>query len=234
MNKKAYQVMEEDYGTGGIVFATTKRQAIKIGASMFGDGDPDYYDAIRQPSFDCYAETGKVPVIDMVELGWRFECHGCCTTIAMANDDDDDYVGPHWSSAIGTQHTAFCCHQCAMEYWSDKAAREAYVKQFLAMMEDWLKSRLDSRIEICQEETMFQRDGVTAWNYNPIVIRHATLAFKFPGSKHGWSHLRYRHENTYGGGDFIGPVFLNYYVPNGDREAFMKYVTEVQDAKNQN
>lgn len=73
---KAYVVLEEGDGTGGIVFAKSNAQARREGSERYADGDFDSVSCRRAGEFDHYY-PGPVPTSVLFEHGWWFQCGGC-------------------------------------------------------------------------------------------------------------------------------------------------------------
>ena len=108
--KVAFAVQEDTEGTGGIVFSRSSIEALRKGASTFGDGDIHGWSARRAQWADSFAATGEVPMAVAVECGWWSECHGCGRTISQ---DDLDERGLPASGVIGSLAGAtYCCQQC--------------------------------------------------------------------------------------------------------------------------
>jgi len=89
---KAFMCTHDDAdGHAEIIFAETAAKARKRYAS---NADAEYIDtrATRKAQFDHHA-PGPVPVLEMLEDGWWFECHGCSTRIDFTSDEFiEDYT----------------------------------------------------------------------------------------------------------------------------------------------
>ena len=79
--KKAYHVWDKD-GEGEdashqIVFAETSLEAIEKSDAYGMSGYMEDMGVKRQPHFDRFSDTQKVPMKEMVKHGWRYECLWC-------------------------------------------------------------------------------------------------------------------------------------------------------------
>ena len=82
----AYSVMEEDEGTGDIVFAHSDIEARRRGANEFADGEIGGVTCRRAQWADEFA-PGPVPFSAKFEQGWWVECSGCGVTIQEGGYD---------------------------------------------------------------------------------------------------------------------------------------------------
>jgi hypothetical protein len=75
----------------------------------------------RAPEFDSYAEAGKVPVLDLINAGWWFECVECSTMVSADLEDEDGnelspvYVGGH----------VYCSQKCRDSFDNQRQAEAA-------------------------------------------------------------------------------------------------------------
>ena len=220
---RAYSVLELDERTGGIIFAPDKRTARRWGANRYADGDESYVEVSRRRDLDRY-EGGGVPARVLVHDGWWFECHGCSI---MIREEDMDEAGLPIDGIVGTEGGAvFCCHQCRMEYLSEKARREAFGEAFLDMLADRVRTRFGDSAVIEPREK--HHVYVPTW-HEPMVIKMARVAFRFPGMKHGAAWVEIRHEGPYGG-ELIGPARIEVFCPRGDQTAFQAWAATTKGA----
>ncbi|MBY0361833.1 MAG: hypothetical protein K2X45_07985 [Phreatobacter sp.] len=208
---KAYAVTEPDEGMGGIVFATSARDARRLGASMYSDGDPESVESTRAPWADEFAATGIVPAKAMVAAGWWLEDHWTGLKIDL---DYLDEVGLTIDDVIGTQGgPAFACEAHAKAY-AAREARRAFARA-LALAD--LKALLAKELP---GATLVTGRYSEHWHGKDIGTRFLTaearLHFTFPGQKIGAAKLR------------IDEGVMRPYVTccNGDIEAFRAFLKD--------
>lgn len=208
----AYSCLELDEWTGGIVFAKTKRDALRIGADAFNHGDCENMEITRRKDLDRYEGVG-VPAWLLVDEGWRFECWGCGMQI---NDSELEGNGLPITGVVGKESgRIYCCHACRMESMADDAARRAFGEAFTEMLRDMVRDRFPGI-----EHNFGERPHhVYVGGGTPITVKEASVYFDFPGMKIGQASLTYRHAGLHGR-EIIGPVRPEYYCCSGDREAF--------------
>lgn len=90
---KAYMVEDKNCEAGMVIFAESSGKAKS--EALYKDGFEDYeyteLRAKRMKQFDKYSDTKKIPIREMLELGWWFGCEGCCgkeLTIDDLNNGD--------------------------------------------------------------------------------------------------------------------------------------------------
>ena len=71
---KAYACLEPYESTGAIIFARSNIEARRWSANEFHDDDIGGMSVKRAPWADKYGSRGKIPIADMVDHGWNFEC----------------------------------------------------------------------------------------------------------------------------------------------------------------
>lgn len=79
--KKAYHVWDKtgegDEAGHEVVFAETSRKAIKMSQAFGMSGYMEDMCVERQPHFDKYSDTQKIPFAEMMRHGWLYECLWC-------------------------------------------------------------------------------------------------------------------------------------------------------------
>lgn len=119
----AFAVTEPNENLGEIIFATSDIEARRRGADEYNDGDLGGMRVRRQRHFDKYLGVG-VPVSDLVEEGWHFECCGCGLKM---NEDTMEEAGLPIDGILGTQHTlSFCSEDCEVAHQKWVQARDAH------------------------------------------------------------------------------------------------------------
>jgi len=218
----AYTYNETDEWSGGVVFARSNIEARRMGANLLNMDEIAGLTVQRRPDLDQYADTG-VPARVLVEEGWWFECHGCGLRI---NDYRMEDAGLPVSGIVGyEQGRVYCSHACRMESRAEDAARDAFGKAFLDMLQDMVRARFPGA------EIHFGdgRHHASVPRYWPLVAQQAVVEFEWPGQKIGRASLEYHHATDYGA-TLIGPVRPEFRCCNGDREAFEAFAAEYPKA----
>jgi len=109
-----------------IVFARSSIEAKRDWANEHGDGDRYIagISAKRCKGWDKYA-PGPVPALEMIDDGWRFECHGCYRRIDMEAieygiDDEGGQITPPMQPYEPSPQRIWCSRAC---YDDDMAER---------------------------------------------------------------------------------------------------------------
>lgn len=208
----AYIVNETYENTGGVVFATSKREALKWGADQYADGEKELVEAVRRKDLDRYEATG-VPSSILVEEGWWFECSGCGMLI---QNDALEEAGLRASDVVGTEHgRTYCCHACRAQSLAREAAQKTFGEAFQDMLRDMVRKRFGDDVVFCERG----RNHVYVPYSDPLVIQQASVAFEFPGQKIGPATLRYEHSGQWGA-RLMGPVKPHFECCFGDKEVF--------------
>ena len=108
---KAYMCTHDDSdGHATIVFAESPGKAKQEYCSQ---ADAEYTDvrATRKPVFDQHS-PGPVPVLELLEDGWWFECAGCSTRISF---DGDQFIEDFNSEQIEEHYARQAPHILALE-----------------------------------------------------------------------------------------------------------------------
>jgi len=208
----AYTYNETDEWTGGVVFARSNIEARRMGANLLNMDEIGGLTVQRRPDFDQYADTG-VPARVLVEEGWWLECFGCDLRISDCGMED---AGLPVSGIVGyEQGRVYCSHTCRMESQAEDAARDAFGKAFLDMLQDVVRSRFPGAAIHFGDG----RHHAYVPRYWPLVVQQASVEFDWPGQKIGPASLEYRHAGDHGR-PLIGPVRPEFRCCYGDREAF--------------
>ena len=169
-----------------VTYATNGAAARRQAAGEFGCDFAEVESCRRAPSLDQYADT-DIPIREMLDLGWWFECDGCGGRMLS---DDEDYDA---SEAIGTYNgRCFCSPACRDEKLeSDLLEHDA---RLLAIGE--LKLHLQARYS----ETVIT--SVHAYANGDGHVQQAFVEFVFPGSVHGGGKLDRHAGLTVAAGDY--------------------------------
>jgi len=208
----AYTYNETDEWSGGVVFARSNIEARRLGANLLNMDEIAGLSVQRRPDLDEYVDTG-VPARVLVEEGWWFECHGCWLRLDDCGMED---AGLPVSGIVGyEQGRVYCSHACRMESQAEDAARDAFGKAFLDMLQDVVRRRFPGA------EIQFEGGRHHAYvpRYWPLVAQQARVEFDWPGQKIGRASLEYYHADAQGR-TLIGPVRPEFRCCIGDREAF--------------
>lgn len=175
---KAYAVTEEDEGTGGIVFARSKRSAISRGAPEYG-GEPEYYTAHRAEWADEFA-PGPVPFKAMFEHGWWQDCHHCGQRISTDEcDADEDLV----FDIVQRGRDVFCRPACAEAHDKDEEERARIVEETIADL-------TASLLQVIPGALPAGRPHIYVPRFKRIA-EQGILSFEFPGCRIGFAHWRF-------------------------------------------
>ncbi|MBI0530323.1 hypothetical protein [Sphingomonas sp. TX0522] len=187
---KAYTVLETTEGTGGIVFAKHSVVARREGACQFGDGDFHSVTCSRTPWADRYAEAGDVPIGEMIDMGWHFECGSCGSRI------DSDYLQERgWLSedVIGTQHTTPYCHAvCEARYGLARAEVQRLERRWIRRFRAIVRRRFPDAVLVPGEGLGGGARAYAGHSGGRLVIQDVDVRFEFPGMKVAPAWLSYR------------------------------------------
>jgi len=175
---KAYQVDGYDDSGSVIVFAKHSVIARRKGANELGIDFESVDSCSRRPGWDKYAEQGWVPVEDLVNSGWWFECTGCYARVtdeslaAPRNDDEaadfEEEYGRPWAMPVFTGRDVWCCQGC-MDDWNHKRWLE---KRAIAALPRYLRRKFPGAILVTGHASYWRKSD-----------RNAYIHFSFPGSK---------------------------------------------------
>ena len=108
---KAYMCTHDDAdGHCLIIFAST---AAKAKNAYCSQADTEYIEvrATRKKQFDRHA-PGPVPVMEMLEDGWWFECSGCGDRITL---DSGDFIEDHSAEELAASYKRQAPYQAALD-----------------------------------------------------------------------------------------------------------------------
>lgn len=235
---KAYACMETYECTGAIIFAKSNIEARKAAANEFNDSELGGMSVKRAPWADKYGSRGKIPIADMIDQGWHFECWYSGLRI---DSEIYDYGTDKWNpdtkecegdtflvgkTPVGFQEgPVFACQEYADLHWEEQRKRKEYEAEMLKMYRGMVLRRLPDAVLIDgqkygQHEHIYSAlasDGTTR------VVEQVCIPFEFPGMKHNASLHVYRNNNK---SDSIGPLLPHFMCANGDRELFEKWAKE--------
>lgn len=191
---RAFAVTEHDEGAGGIVFARHAVVARRQGACEYSSGDFDMVRCVRAPWADQFAETGVVPIADMIDAGWHFECGGCGRRI----DSDMLYerdLEP--ADLVGTQDTvAYCNAVCEAREQLYRAEAKHLERRWIRRFRKFIKLRFPDAVlvgngtgERFGGEHAYARKDRGHWR-----IEELSVQFEFPGMAIAPASLRYRRD----------------------------------------
>lgn len=212
---RAFAVLEEDEGTGGIIFARHAITARRLGANEYACGEFGYVRCNRAPWADEYTD-GCVPVSLMVENGWHFECTGC--GIRIDSDLPFEHEKPT-SGIIGHQHSAvFCDAACERAHRAERAEAERRQGRAIARFKRIVQRRFPG-VEFLtnDDQYIFREHAYVCREAGRWRMQQVSVSFAFPGMNYGPASLRY--DRGYG-----KPQKPYYTCANGDREAFQRFV----------
>ncbi|MNV69920.1 hypothetical protein D3C71_1628540 [compost metagenome] len=109
-----------------MVFATSSIAARRIGANELNT-EFEYIESCRRmPWADQYADSGKVPPLELIADGWRFECGHCYELVGEDSEhydeESDEYI-PHEPVAEG--QCIYCSPACRDAEMKERAERKA-------------------------------------------------------------------------------------------------------------
>lgn len=165
----AYNVQEEDEGTGGIVFATSSIAARREGANRYHGGDFSGLMCRRAKWADSYA-PGPVPQIAMVENGWAIKCAGCGRGIGEGYDNERRSL---FVDKVEVDGGLYCEPACRARHVFRKAAYE--------MAEITELKRLRERLWAEAPGVTFTQHGGVTWNWSDGVCDEPSIAAAWIG-----------------------------------------------------
>lgn len=172
---KAFSVIDKEEHTGGIVFASTAKEAERKGAIKYEMYDPRVTPSTRAPYADCYSDTGIVPASTLIENGWTFSCSSCGETI-----DDDAFNERDFypCDVCGNQDgPIFCNKTCKAKYEYIKALTEHFGLRWRRRLARLVKSKIPSAQII--PETIMTKPYVDKTK-NGYKINDIRVEFKIP------------------------------------------------------
>lgn len=206
-NEKAFVVLEEMEGTGGIVFAKTNAQARRIGSETYADGDFDMVTCRRAPYADHCVSTGRVPVSLLIENGWHFECAWSGMRIDLEALDELDL----WpEDVVGDQDSLVFLNGV---YEAEHRLEQAKNKHFATRWTRRLRRFVLAKFPDAKVLPSATFDVSASTCRGKTTLRHCRVAFNFPGGANGPASLDYNRDRPSG-------RKLSFYCCNGDREAF--------------
>jgi hypothetical protein len=215
---RAFEVLEQDEWTGGIVFARHNIEARKIGSHRWHDGEIGGLKSRRVPWADPYAEDGHVPAGLAIEHGWNFECRCCGRRI------DSDGLHDRRMNAkdvIGyVDGVIFCNEGCARRQRALDRMRKRREREAIR----WMRSVVIKRFGPVQFVTGRGSEHVYVTNTwmgkgmpEHWQVEQAIVSFTFLGQKVAPACLRY---DIVEFGFRTGPNRPAFACCNGDLEAF--------------
>lgn len=233
---KAYACLEPYESTGAIFFAKSDIEARRNSADEFNDGDITGMSVKRAPWADKYGSGSKIPISDMVDHGWHFECHYSGVTIdsdlyyeghEIYNDETEEYEYDETCKGkepVGFQYgPVFACQEYADKFSEDERKRKEFEANWLKFWRDYVLKKLPDAI-IINRERYGQSEhiySVKVPNTDMRTVEQVTIAFEFPGMKYN-ACLEFR-RGTYNYSE-SGPPCPHFVCANGDREEFEKWV----------
>lgn len=235
---KAYACMETYEYTGAIIFAKSNLEARKQSANEFNDGQLGGMTVNRAPWADKYGARHKIPIADMVDHDWHFECvysgirieseiydYGFETYNPDTKEYEDD-ISLVGKTPVGFQDgPVFACQEYADLHWEEQRKRKTYEAEMLKMYRGIVLARFPDAVLIDCDGRYGQGEhiySVLASDGETRVVEQVTIPFEFPGMKYNVSlsiHRQYTNEK-------IGPVRPQYMCANGDKELFVKWAKE--------
>lgn len=173
---KAYDVRDGDDGCC-IVFATNSATARREGANELNTDWEGIDTCRRESALDEYA-PGPVPPLALIELGWWFECHHCGRKISetMHEEVEDDDLDPANFDIVTEGQAVFCSHSCSAIHHAERRANKAAEVALIELFETKFADCAIKRVHVHGQrlEAPDKHGGMKC-----------TVAFMFPGAKHG-------------------------------------------------
>lgn len=236
---KAYACMETYEYTGAVIFAKSNIEARKAAANEFNDNQLGGMSVKRAPWADKYGSRGNIPIDDMIDHGWHFECW--CSGLRI-DSEIYDYGTDKWNpdteeyeedtflvgkTPVGFQEgPIFACQEYADLYWEEQRKRKEYEEEMLKMYRGMVLARLPDAVLINCDRRYGQGEHIyseKASDGETRVVEQVTIPFEFPGMKHNASLNVYRHSYNH---ERIGPLLPHFLCANGDKELFEKWARE--------
>lgn len=186
---KAFTVLETSEGTGGIVFARHSVVARREGAAQFGDGDFHGVTCTRTQWADRYADADEVPISEMIDHGWHFECGSCGQRI-----DNDYLLERDWVSedVIGSQHsTVYCNAVCEARQALHRAEAAYHERRWIRRFRRLVKRRFPDAVLVKGEGLTAEAHAYADKRQGRWAIQSVVVSFEFPGMQIAPATLRY-------------------------------------------
>jgi hypothetical protein len=175
---KAYEVRDSDEGNCVIAFATNSAAARREGADELCTDWESIESCTRKPAYDIYA-PGPVPVMELLNDGWWFECSHCGRRVTsdMADDLDDDGLDPaDFVPEPHGNHSVFCSANCAAKHYAHRRANEHAKADLLELFDARFPGATVQRVQVYGQKL------------EPSPPKGGTLCsvdFTFPGAQYG-------------------------------------------------
>ena len=204
---KAFIVQEDYENTGGVIFAKHAIVARRLGANEYNDGEFGGMTCRRAPGLDKYA-PGPVPWVELFNMGWWIDCHGCGQRIAEDETDDNDDPVEFNITEVGT--AVYCTPECRAEKLANDALDEKIGAAAVAQMAERILEAMPGAVITGLAHVYIPQGEL------PRAPKQVWVDFTFPGQRIGPARFRY---------DKVGekPHFT---CCRGDHAAFMAWQAE--------
>lgn len=175
---KAYQV--DGYGDTGsvIVFAERSVMARRNGARELDIDFESVESCRRKPQWDRYAKQRWVPLQELIEHGWHYECFGCYGRITA---DEYHVIGVDVHPVFDGQE-GFCSLKCRHA----EMIRRKLIRRTVAAIPRYVRKKWRGAELVRCDANIWHRNGE----------RSAYATIRFPGGKYAVD-VRFREGETH-------------------------------------
>lgn len=174
---KAFTVLETCEDTGGIVLPGTR--------SRRGGRDPR-----SSGMATSTASPAGVPIGEMIEMGWHFECGGCGARI------DRDYLAERdWRTedVVGTQHSiSYCNAVCEARHDLHRAEAAYHEARWIRRFRAFVRRRFPEAKLVPGEGIGGGARAYASKVDGRLTIQEIDVRFEFPGMDIAPASLAYR------------------------------------------
>lgn len=160
--QKAWEVTDEELGSA-IVFAATEDEAAEMGARELAS-DTECVTAVYVPEYDHYAHQGYVPIKELYDNYWYFNCWHCDRRVSLLDDEDEDEEGNRLDPVF-EEKRLFCSARCQKGFYETIQKRN--------------KQREAAKNYLLKKFPEIKLISIYGGLDNPVSV-----FFKFPGGKH--------------------------------------------------
>jgi len=138
----------EEGCTGDVYFVEHAIEARRAVCDHWQDGELGGATVRRMVHLDKYEGDGKIPMIEMIYMGWWAECYHCgmkMTADEQYDDDDNEFIMDIENIVGVFNGPSFCCQECSDIYYARRQATEGAREKQRRELEAIVISRLGAR-----------------------------------------------------------------------------------------
>lgn len=214
---RAYQVLEGEGRTGGIVFAKNMVDAHDAGSKAHHDGETEGLIVERVKWADRYA-PGPVPFKAKFRNGWHQDCTHCGREIS----DSAEYENGRpvrFDIVERPNGQIFCRTSCALGFDAEIRRLVRGKAAGVAVGEAVVRKRL-GRVQFKPEQGYVEFDKVG----RHTLFRRISVTFCIPGQNFGDLHMTLRRDVD----GLVGPIAPRFFASPETSAAFTEYARRVK------